>query len=152
VADGAPVRSWWFRVGVPVVVLAVALVVGSGVFSAKPQTAAQRAAAIESVVRCPSCIDVTVAESTETTALAVRHEIERQVARGISTAQIERTLVSQYGQTILLVPPDSGGISLIWIVPTVLAIGAVVVVGSLFYRRARQFKATEAAQSVGDPA
>ena len=105
------------RAGLPLAVLAVALVIGSGVLSGKPQTSAQRAAAIESVVRCPSCIDVSVAQSDQSTALAVRHEIERQVAQGRTTAQIEQSLVSQYGQTILLEPPDSGGFAVIWILP-----------------------------------
>jgi len=90
VTDTSTHRPLWARVSVPLVVLAVALVVGSGVLSGKPQTAAQRADAIEAVVRCPSCIDVSVAQSEESTALAVRHEIERQVAQGRSTAQIEQ--------------------------------------------------------------
>jgi cytochrome c-type biogenesis protein CcmH/NrfF len=143
-----PVRgSLWVRIGTPLVIVAVALAIGSGVFSAQPETAAQRAARIEAVVRCPSCIDVSVAQSQETTALAVRHEIERQVARGVSTAQIEQTLVDQYGQNILLEPPDSGGFAVIWIVPIVLAAGALLVVGALFWRRSRQFAATSAAQA-----
>jgi cytochrome c-type biogenesis protein CcmH/NrfF len=129
--------------GLPVVVLAVALIIGSGVFSAKAQSNAQRASAIESVVRCPSCVDVSVAQSEETTALAVRHEIERLVAQGRTTAQIKATLVSQYGQTILLEPP---GFPLIWIVPIVLGSGAVVVIGVLFWRRSRQFAADREAQ------
>jgi len=79
--------------------------------------------------------------------LAVRHEIERQVARGVSTAQIEQTLVDQYGQNILLEPPDSGGFAVIWIVTIVLAAGALLVVGALFWRRSRQFAATSAAQA-----
>ena len=137
-------RSLWVRVGTPLVIVAVALAIGSGVFSGRPQTAAQRAAAIEAVVRCPSCIDVSVAQSQETTALAVRHEIERQVARGVSTAQIEQTLVDQYGQNILLEPPDSGGFAVIWIVPIVLAAGALLVVGALFWRRSRLFAAASA--------
>jgi cytochrome c-type biogenesis protein CcmH/NrfF len=129
------------RVAAPLVVLAVALVIGSGAFSGKPQTPGQRAAAIEAVVRCPSCIDVSVAQSSETTALAVRHEIERQVARGTSTGRIEQTLVSQYGQNIMLVPPDSGGFAVIYVVPIVLAVAAVVTVAVFFWRRARQFTA-----------
>ncbi len=123
------------------VVLVVALVIGSGAFSGKTQTDAQRAAAIESVVRCPSCIDVSVAQSEETTALAVRHEIQRQVAQGRTTAQIEKTLVGQYGQTILLEPPDAAGFPLIWIMPIVLGVGALGVIGTLFWRRSRQFTA-----------
>jgi cytochrome c-type biogenesis protein CcmH/NrfF len=148
---GHPVRrSLWVRIGAPLVILALALAIGSGVFSGKPQTPAQRAASIEAVVRCPSCIDVSVAQSQETTALAVRHEIERQVARGTSTAQIEKILVSQYGQNILLVPPDSGGFAVIWIVPIVLAAGALGVVCVFFWRRSRQFAAMGAAQAKGD--
>jgi cytochrome c-type biogenesis protein CcmH len=134
------------------VVLAVALVIGSGVLSAKPQTPAQRAVAIESVVRCPSCIDVSVAQSEQTTALAVRHEIERQVAQGRSTGQIEQTLVAQYGQTILLEPPDADGFAIIWIVPIVLGAGAIGVIGVLFWRRSRQFNATRVAQMTSESA
>jgi cytochrome c-type biogenesis protein CcmH/NrfF len=137
----------WVRTGLPLVVLAVALVIGSGALSAKPQTPAQRAAAIEAVVRCPSCIDVSVKDSEETTALAVRHEIERQVAQGRSTGQIEQTLVDQYGQTILLEPP---GFPFIWIVPIVLGAGALGVIGVLFWRRSRQFSATRAAQTTSE--
>jgi len=144
-------RPLWVRAGLPLAVLAVALLVGSGVLSAKPQTQAQRAASIEAVVRCPSCIDVSVAQSDQTTALAVRHQIEREVAQGRSTAQIERSLVSQYGQTIMLEPPDSGGVAVIWIVPIAGGGVALAVVGVLFWRRSRAFAATRAIQLSGEP-
>jgi cytochrome c-type biogenesis protein CcmH/NrfF len=72
------------------------------------------------------------------------------VARGVSTAQIEQTLVDEYGQNILLEPPDSGGFAVIWIVPIVSAAGALVVVGALFWRRSRLFAATSAAQAKVD--
>jgi cytochrome c-type biogenesis protein CcmH/NrfF len=148
--EAATHRPLWLRIAVPLVILVVALVIGSGAFSGKPPTNAQRAAAIESVVRCPSCIDVSVAQSEETTALAVRHEIERQVAHGRTTAQIEKALVSQYGQTILLEPPDAAGFPLIWIVPIVLGVAALGVIGVLFWRRSRQFTATREAQTTAD--
>jgi cytochrome c-type biogenesis protein CcmH len=144
-------RSLWVRIGTPLVILAVALAIGSGAFSGRPETAAQRAVAIERVVRCPSCVDVSVLQSQETTAIAVRHQIERMVGRGDSTAQIEGTLVSQYGQSILLEPPDSDGFPIIWIVPIVLAAGALAVVGGLFWRRSRAFAATAAARPQADP-
>jgi len=38
----------------------------------------------------------------------------------------------------------------IWIVPTVLAAGALVMVGALFWRRSRLFAATSAAQAKAD--
>jgi cytochrome c-type biogenesis protein CcmH/NrfF len=141
-AETSAPRPLWIRFALPLVVLAVALFIGSGVLSGKPQTSAQRASAIESVVRCPSCIDVSVAQSQASTAITVRHEIERLVAQGRSTAQIKQKLVSQYGQTILLEPPSAGGFAIIWIVPIVLGAGALGVIGVLFWRRSRQFSAT----------
>jgi cytochrome c-type biogenesis protein CcmH len=128
------------------VVLAVALFIGSGVLHNSPETQAQHAASIEAVVRCPSCTDVSVAQSDESTALAVRHEIERLLSRGDSTSQIEQTLVTQYGPSILLEPPDSAGFALIWIVPIVLGVATLLGVGVLFWRRSRQFTELRQAQ------
>ena len=50
-----------------------------------PDSRSQRAAAIEAGVRCPSCTDVSVAQSNATTAIAVRHQVESMVAQGRST-------------------------------------------------------------------
>jgi cytochrome c-type biogenesis protein CcmH len=129
------------RILLPLLVLGIALLIGSGVFDSSPQTEAQRAAVIEANVRCPACTDLSVAQSNSTTAIAVRHQIEGMVASGSSTADIDQTLVSEYGQTILLTPPDSGGIPVIWIIPLVLGVGAVAAVGVLFWRRSREFEA-----------
>jgi cytochrome c-type biogenesis protein CcmH len=131
----------WARVLLPLLVLGVALLIGSGVFDSSAQTVAQRAAVIEANVRCPACTDLSVSQSNSTTAIAVRHQIESMVASGSSTADIDQTLVSEYGQTILLTPPDSGGIPVIWIIPLVLGVGALGAVGVLFWRRSREFEA-----------
>jgi cytochrome c-type biogenesis protein CcmH len=131
----------WARVLLPLLVLGVALLIGSGVFDSSAQTVAQRAAVIEANVRCPACTDLSVAQSNSTTAIAVRHQIESMVASGSSTPDIDQTLVSEYGQTILLTPPDSGGIPLIWIIPLVLGVGALGSVAVLFWRRSREFEA-----------
>ncbi len=134
----------WARVALPLLVLAVALVLGSGALDSAPPSASERAVAIESVVRCPSCTDLSVAQSNATTAIAVRHQIEHMVAAGSSAADIEQTLVSEYGQSILLVPPDTGGIPLIWVLPLVLGVGALAGVGVVFWRRSRAFDALKA--------
>jgi len=134
----------WVKIALPLVVLGVALVIGSGALDGTQPTTSQRAAAIEAGVRCPSCTDVSVADSDATTAIAVRHEILSMVAAGASTADIDQTLVSEYGQTILLVPPDAGGVPLIWIIPIVLGAAALAGVGILFWRRSRDFDALKA--------
>ena len=138
----------WVRVAVPLVVLAVALVIGSGAFDSGTSTVAQRAAAIEANVRCPSCTDLSVAQSNATTAIAVRHQIENLVAAGRSTSDIDQALVTEYGQTILLVPPDAGGVPLIWVVPLVLGAAALIGVGVVFWRRSRAFDALKAEEPV----
>ncbi len=138
----------WARVAVPLVVLAVALVIGSGALNSSPQSAGERAAAIEAGVRCPSCTDLSVAESNATTAIAVRHQIESMVSAGRSTAAIDQVLVSEYGQTVLLVPPDAGGVPIIWIIPLVFGAGALVGVGVVFWRRSREFSALKAEEAI----
>ncbi len=138
-AERRPRLPLWARVAIPLVVLTAALVIGSGVFDTGPPTAAQRAATIEAGVRCPSCTDLSVAQSNASTAITVRHQIERMVDEGRSTAQIDQLLVSEYGQTILLVPPDAGGIPLIWVLPAALGAAALAGVGVVFWRRSRAF-------------
>jgi len=118
----------WTLLGVALV---AALVVGSGVFSSSPPTAAQRASAIESVIRCPSCEDLSVATSSAPTAVAVRDTIRKQVAEGRTDQQIEAYLVARYGSAIVLDPPARGWSLLVWLLPLVggaLAVGVLVVV------------------------
>jgi cytochrome c-type biogenesis protein CcmH len=148
-ADATPRRvPLWAQVALPLLVLAVALIVGAGVFSSAPESPSQRAAALEAGVRCPSCTDVSVADSNATTAIAVRHQIQSMVDAGRSTAAIDQVLVSEYGQTILLEPPDTGGVPLIYLVPLVLGAGALATVGVLFWRRSRQFDALRVQETV----
>jgi cytochrome c-type biogenesis protein CcmH len=119
-------------------VLAAALAVGGGLFSSRPQTDAQRAAAIDGQLRCPSCIDATVEDSSASAAVAVRHEVARLVAEGESNQQIDAALVSRYGSTILLRPPTSGLAAAVWVVPAVAGTAAVAVLAALFWRRSRE--------------
>jgi len=122
------------------VVLAVALVIGSGVGSSVHRSPAERAAALDTQIRCPSCADLSVAQSSASAAIAVRHEVQRMEAAGSSDGQIESALVAQFGPTILLRPPDSGLTALVWIIPAVAGAGALGVLGVVFWRRAKEFE------------
>ena len=122
------------------VVLAVALVIGSGVTSSATPDAARRAAALETQIRCPSCEDVSVAQSSAASAIAVRHEVQRLAAAGVSDHAIEQRLVAQYGPSILLSPPDSGLSSLVWLLPLVAGLLAVGGLGVFFWRRSRSWR------------
>lgn len=132
------VRRWWSLL-LLAVVLGAALVVGSGVTRSGPLTPAQRAAALEAQLKCPSCEDVSVADSAAPTAVAVRQQVTRMIAEGQSDAQIDRSLVARYGETILLRPPVSGLSALVWVVPAVVGGAAILALGIFFWRRSRSF-------------
>jgi cytochrome c-type biogenesis protein CcmH len=122
----------WTLLGV---VLLVTLVIGSGVFRSGAQTPAQRAYAIESVVRCPSCEDLSVADSTAQTAVTVRAAVVRQLAQGRTNQQIEDYLVARYGSSIVLDPPASGWSLLVWLLPILGGLIAVTTLVVVLVRR-----------------
>jgi cytochrome c-type biogenesis protein CcmH len=107
--------SLWCVALLAVAALAIALHPGGSGASA-------RITHLESIVRCPSCDDLSVGESNATSALAVRHEIAAKVHEGQSDNQILTSLESVYGTSILLNPPTSGLGSLLWIVPVLVVL------------------------------
>lgn len=125
-------------------VLAVALVVGSGVLSSRPASAAERAHALETTIRCPSCLDVSVADSSAATAASLRHQILLWERQGVSDQQIDDRLVARYGPSILLSPPARGLTVLVWVLPAVAGAVALAAIGVLFWRRSRAFAALAA--------
>jgi cytochrome c-type biogenesis protein CcmH len=130
-----------------VVVAAVALAIGSGLGRSSSPTLATRAASLEADIRCPSCEDISVAESNASAAIEARHQISAMLSRGSTDAEIEQSFVARYGPSILLVPPSSGLGSLVWLIPLVagvLALGALCV---LFWRRQRAFATLRAGAS-----
>ena len=127
----------WTALGV---VLVVALVIGSGVLSSSPPTPAQRAVAIESSLRCPSCEDLSVAESSAATAVTVRATVAQMIAGGQTDQQIESYLVDRYGTSIVLDPQASGWSLLVWLLPL---IGGLVALGALAAVYIRRRKVTD---------
>ena len=108
----------------------VALVVVAGlVLVTSPSAPAQasRIAHLESLVRCPSCEDISVAQSNATSAVAVRHEIEAKVRHGVSDTVILTSLEAVYGASILLSPPTSGLGIMLGAVPALGALLAIVI-------------------------
>ena len=122
----------WTLLGV---VLVVALLVGSGVFSSSPPTDAQRATAIEQVIRCPSCEDLSVAVSSAPTAVTVRATVAHLIAQGRSDQEIRDYLVARYGSAIVLDPPTSGWSALVWVLPVLVGVLGVVGLVVVFARR-----------------
>ena len=123
---GAGLR--WLLLGV---VLVVALIAGSGVLDRHAPTQAERISALEGSLKCPSCQDLSVAQSTSPSSLAVRAEVTAGVRQGKTDAQIVAGLRARYGSAVDLTP--TGGLSaVLWVVPAILVLGILlaIVVGA----------------------
>ena len=129
---GRVARWGSFRLWLIAVVAVVALAL---VTSPTSSSAAQRVAHLETLVKCPSCQDLSVAQSTSSSSLAVRHEITSMVAKGESDTQILTTIETAYGPSILLSPSTSGLGALLWILPSAIFVGLGVTVVVLRRRR-----------------
>jgi cytochrome c-type biogenesis protein CcmH len=112
-----------FRFWLVALIVVVGLVVVS---SPSKNTPATRAAHLETLVKCPSCEDLSVAQSNATASIALRHEIVADVQRGESDTQILTSIEAVYGPTILLSPSVGGLGILLWFVPVVGLIALVV--------------------------
>jgi cytochrome c-type biogenesis protein CcmH/NrfF len=101
-----------------------------------PSTASTqgRIAHLESIVKCPACDDLSVAESNATSSIAVRDDIARRVHEGQSDTKILTSLEATYGTSILLSPSTSGLGLLLWLVP-LAALVALIVAGIRLARR-----------------
>ena len=80
-------------------------------------------------VRCLVCQSQSIDESDAPLAHDLRQVIRQQVADGRSDSDIERFLVSRYGQFVLLTPKTSLGNAILWIGPLlIVAVGAAALV------------------------
>ena len=135
----------WLRYAGVAAVLLVALLVGSNVLSPTPQSNAQRATALENTLKCPSCQDLSVAQSSSPSSLAVRVQVERGIAKGMSNEEIVAQLEGQYGNAVLLTPPSGGLSALLWLIPVLLVVGAGGIIVAVFASRRRSRR------SISDP-
>ncbi|HEY6844060.1 MAG TPA: cytochrome c-type biogenesis protein [Thermoanaerobaculia bacterium] len=107
-----------------VLLLAVAL----GVPQAQPLSGAaldQRTQEVASLLRCPVCQGMSVADSPSTVAQDMKHQVRDMLAKGYTQEQILAYFEQSYGQFVLEKPKNK----LVWILPVlILVIGAIVVV------------------------
>ncbi len=119
-------RAMWALLGFAFVAL---LAVGSVQPTAR--TPAQRIVDLESVLKCPSCADASLAQSETVSANEIKATIANWVHQGLTDRAIEARMVATYGQAELLRPSGS----LIWIVPVVVVALAVGGLTAFLLRR-----------------
>lgn len=119
--------AWSLLAAIVVVVLAV------GSVHPPPSTDAGRISHLDSIIKCPSCDDLSIAQSNASTAVALRAVVAEDVRAGESDSAIESFVVARYGSAILLQPTDA----LVWALPLVAIAVAAGGVGLLLWRRRR---------------
>jgi cytochrome c-type biogenesis protein CcmH len=129
------------------------LVVAALVWAAWPggsPTASERAHELATELRCPDCEGLSVADSSSSSAAAIRHDVRRRVDAGQSDATIRQAYVDRYGESILLDPQGGGLGVLVWGVPVAaLILGAGgLVLAMRRWRREPRMHATAADESL----
>jgi cytochrome c-type biogenesis protein CcmH len=85
----------------------------------------QKTHEVASLLRCPVCQGMSVADSPSTVALDMKQQVRDMLARGYTQEQILGYFEKSYGQFVLLKPQNP----LVWILPiVVLLVGVTVVV------------------------
>lgn len=102
-----------------------------------------RAVALQKQFRCLVCQGESLDESNADLAKDLRRLIRAQIAAGASDGEIERYLVSRYGDFILMKPPLAGETYVLWFGPLgVLLIAGAVAAWAVVRARRRVHSAT----------
>ncbi len=111
----------------------VALAFGS--VHGSSSTAGARESQLDSIIKCPACQDLSIAQSDAPSSVALRRRVAQFVNAGWPNARIESWVTSRYGSNALLVPQGGGVADTLYLVP-VAAIGvAVAGLGWYLWRR-----------------
>jgi cytochrome c-type biogenesis protein CcmH len=85
---------------------------------------------VSSLMRCPVCQGLSVADSPTTSALAMREEARDLLASGYTDDQVLAYFERSYGEFIRLSPKPVGFNLVVWILPiAALAAGALLIAG-----------------------
>ena len=110
-------------------VLLAIVVAGAIAWAAWPdggaRTERERARDLAAELRCPDCEGLSVADSSSSSAQAIRADLRRRIRAGQSDEAIRQSYVDRFGESILLNPEGEGLGVLVWGLPVlVLVIGA----------------------------
>lgn len=112
----------------------------------------QRTREVSSMLRCPVCQGLSVADSPSQMAVNMNAQVRELLARGYTEEQILAYFEKSYGQFVLLKPKFRGVTSLVWVLPVlVLAIGFVIVVTKAKQLEAEPQRAAVPADEADDP-
>ena len=126
-------RSSALIVGAVVVVGLAALLASTR--TGRTESLADRAHEIAAGLRCPVCLNLSVADSPSRLAEEMRTEITTRLRAGQSPEQIRAFFIDRYGEWILLEPPRAGLNWVPWAVPIVALVAGIAIWMMVIRRR-----------------
>ena len=120
-------------------VVAAAAVVGltTAALQTGPQSLEARTQAVASTLRCPTCDNLSVADSPSPMARSMRSTIADQLGAGRTPDEVRQWFVDRYGPWVLLSPPREGVSLLVWLAPAA-AVAVAAAIGGWLLRGRRQ--------------
>src|SRR5688572_9335883 len=114
-----------------VAVVWLAFAAGAGVVAAEEEfddpVLNERYRALTREIRCPKCLNESIAESDAPVAADLRREVRRLIGEGASDDEVKTFLSSRYGDFVLYKPRMTPTTFLVWAAPFLLvALGAFV--------------------------
>ena len=87
-------------------------------------------------IRCPKCLNESIAESKAPVAADLRREVRRLIGEGKSDDEVKRFLSERYGEFVLYRPRVEATTWLLWLGPGLLLLAGGFVVARIVRRRA----------------
>lgn len=91
---------------------------------------------IGSLIRCPVCQGMSIADSPSEMAVNMKGQVRELVARGYTEEQILKYFELSYGQFVLLKPKFEGVTGMVWILPVL----ALVIGGAVLFVKLRRLE------------
>lgn len=119
------------RLNLRTILLVSWLLVFSVIFSAcgfddRVSSSDNEAQRINKLLICPICPSETIDQAQVQLAVQMRDIVARKLQAGESEEQILQFFVDRYGESVLAAPPKSGFTLLVWVVPPIGLLGAIL--------------------------
>ena len=116
----------------PALMKMVALVLASAVFvtaCAADQGVPpleQRAHELNKAIMCPVCPGESIDQSQNPLAVQMRAIVSEKLGQGVTEGDIKEFFVERYGPSVLLEPPTQGFSLVVWVIPPIVVVGAIL--------------------------
>jgi cytochrome c-type biogenesis protein CcmH len=108
---------------------------------------AQRTNQVGSLLRCPVCQGMSIADSPAEMAVNMKEQVRELLARGYTEEQILKYFELSYGQFVLLKPKFEGITSVVWMLPVI----ALLIGGAVVYFKFRKLGAAPVRSAEASP-